>query len=279
METQQSDIPLDYITVKTTHSRIDRDLLAIPVSLLDLFPKKSGMIYLVRNDGVMQKHRFTARDSSTRECRIYGLRQFYSDYQIQDGDELVIQKFDNDKYRLLPESVFRQEIQKTLTLFENSLDDDSAQKHLKVTEEIANMNAEQILKNVFVKLADVEHISKRTQVKIQNVTKRESVPPALRRILQAVYDSKCQITGFSFLKRDGHPYFEIHHIDPEFGNHLKNLLVVSPNVHAQFTHANVQQSFDNQGWLRAVKFNEEDYTVFQRIDDLQRTFQKEIHFS
>ena len=93
-----------------------------------------------------------------------------------------------------------------------------------------------------------------------------------------LYEGKCQITNFSFLTKKNKPYFELHHIDPEKGNHLKNLLVVSPNTHAQFTHANLIQHFDNEGWLRKVKFNKDEYTVFQIIDDLPKKFEKEIHF-
>jgi hypothetical protein len=70
----------------------------------------------------------------------------------------------------------------------------------------------------------------------------------------------------------------LHHIDPDKGNHLKNLLVVSPNIHAQFTYANFEQYFDNDGWLRKVKFNQDEYTVYQIIDKLPKEFQKEIHF-
>ena len=64
---------------------------------------------------------------------------------------------------------------------------------------------------------------------------RESVPASLRAILARLYKGQCQISGFSFLKRDGEPYFEVHHIDPLLGHHAKNVLVVCPNVHAQFT--------------------------------------------
>ena len=93
-----------------------------------------------------------------------------------------------------------------------------------------------------------------------------------------MYEGKCQVTNFSFFTKKNKPYFELHHIDPEKGNHLKNLLVVSPNTHAQFTHANLIQHFDNEGWLRKVKFNKDEYKVFQIIDDLPNEFEKEIHF-
>ena len=74
------------------------------------------------------------------------------------------------------------------------------------------------------------------------------------------------------------PYFEIHHIKPELGNHLKNILVISPNVHAQFTYALIEEQFDNDGWLRHIKFNDKNYVVNHIIDKIPKRFEKEIHF-
>jgi hypothetical protein len=54
--------------------------------------------------------------------------------------------------------------------------------------------------------------------------------------------------------------------------------VVCPNVHAQFTYANVEQHFDQDGWLRKVKFNQDEYDVFQIIDKIKEEFEKEIHY-
>ncbi|HKB42861.1 MAG TPA: hypothetical protein VKC90_00665, partial [Chitinophagaceae bacterium] len=66
-------------------------------------------------------------------------------------------------------------------------------------------------------------------------------------------------------------------IDPSKGNHFKNLLVVSANVHAQFTFANVIQEFDENNWLRKVKFNGEKHTVYQAIDKIKIEYFKEVH--
>lgn len=58
---------------------------------------------------------------------------------------------------------------------------------------------------------------------------------------------------------------------------LKNLLVVSPNIHAQLTYANFKQFFDKEGWLREVHFGTRKYKVFQAIDTLRKEFIKELH--
>ena len=93
-----------------------------------------------------------------------------------------------------------------------------------------------------------------------------------------VYQGRCQISNFTFLTKAGVPFFEIHHINRKEGHHLKNLLVVSPNVHAEFTYANVGHFFDKEGWLRKVKFNEEEFFVRQAIDFVTKEYYKEIHF-
>ena len=277
METFESEIPLSYSTVKVTKSRISKNLLVIPVSLADLLPKNKGTIYLINENGEWEGKRYTPNTSSTRECRIGGLKKFYADYSVQDGDELVIQKIDEGKFRLMPESLFRQRFQLSLSSLENSASDEAVQQSLDDMVKITNASPELILENEFVRLANTSSIQKRAVSKVKQGTRKESVPLYLRKVLQTVYYGQCQLSGFTFLTRNGNPYFEIHHIDSEQGNHLKNLLVVCPNIHAQFTHANVEQTFDQDGWLRTVKFNGVFYTVFQRIDELQRIFEKKVH--
>ncbi len=93
-----------------------------------------------------------------------------------------------------------------------------------------------------------------------------------------IYGGRCQITDFTFLTKENKPFFEIHHIDKEKGNHVKNLLVVSPNTHAQFERCTIEQYFDDEGWLRSGKFNNNEFTVYQAIDKLKQNFEKEVHF-
>ena len=89
------------------------------------------------------------------------------------------------------------------------------------------------------------------------------MPLPLRKILELIYEGRCQVSNFTFTQRNGKPYFEIHHIKSDLGNHFKNLLVVSPNIHAMFTHANCEEYFDNNGWLREVRLNDKN---FNRVD-------------
>ena len=77
MKKINSKIPFNYITIKTTKSRIDKGLLAIPVSLIYLFPKSSTKIYLLNDEGKEETKNFTPYNSTSRECRIGGLKNFY----------------------------------------------------------------------------------------------------------------------------------------------------------------------------------------------------------
>jgi len=107
---------------------------------------------------------------------------------------------------------------------------------------------------------------------------KENVPASLRKILELIYQGRCQFPNFTFVQRNGKPYFEIHHIKPGYGNHCKNLLVVSPNIHAMFTHACCVEYFDDDGWLRKVRFNSEEFNVYQAIDNFRdKYFIKDVH--
>lgn len=120
-------------------------------------------------------------------------------------------------------------------------------------------------------------IKERRQKIVKPREAKEGVPLSVRKLLTEIYDGKCQITGFGFLMKNGKPYFEIHHIKPELGNHIKNILVISPNIHAQFTYAFVKESFDSDGWLRRVKFNDKTFVVKHIIDEIPKKFEKEVH--
>jgi len=49
-----------------------------------------------------------------------------------------------------------------------------------------------------------------------------------------------------------------------------------------FTHANCAEYFDNDGWIRKVKFNGEEFNVYQfyqSIDNfIDKYFVKDVHF-
>ncbi len=275
MKVIKSTIPFNYKTIKVTQSRIDKGLLAIPASLSSLLPQTANNIRIIDENGYEEIKTFTPYKSSSRECRIGGMASFYSKYSINSGDEIVIQFIDEGKIRLLPEKLFIKTINNQLDIFENN--DKDIENQIEAISKLTNTDKKTFLQNEFVRLSNIA-LSERKTLTINSSKKRESVPASLRKVLLNLYNGKCQLTDFSFLQKNGLPYFEIHHIDAEKGNHVKNLLVVSPNIHAQFTYANIiKQNFDDKGWLREVVFDSNTYPVFQIIDKLPNVFEKELH--
>lgn len=279
MNRETSKIPFHYITVKTTGSRIGYGFLPIPVSLTGIFPTRATDIYLVNEAGKEEKKHFNPYHSTkTRECRIYGLLSFFRKYQIKAGDEIVIQVLDDDKYKIVPEKIFQKQVLDIETRFMNSTSEEESENYIQKLARLTNESTDDVIKSEFIHLTN-EEVKERKITVTPEGRRRENVPPSIRKILSELYRGKCQVSNFSFLMKNGSPYFEIHHIDYAKGNHFKNLLVVSPNVHAQFTYANVEEAFDKEGWLRKVKFDKAEYPVKQIIDSLSKVFEKEIHFS
>jgi hypothetical protein len=160
---------------------------------------------------------------------------------------------------------------------DRSKDESEAGYKLKKISEVTNSDFRETVLNEYFRLSKNE-FEKRKFHKPSIGMRKEGVPATLRKILTEIYGGRCQITQFGFLMRNGKPYFEIHHIKHDLGNHLKNLLVICPNIHALFTYAHLQQHFDEEGWLRRVKFNNEEYNVFHVIDKIPKRFEKQVHF-
>lgn len=276
MKKLKSKIPFDYITIKTTKSRISYGFLTIPISLVDDFPKRKTEIHLINDLGKEELKTFVPYSTKNKESRIYGLKNFFDRNKIRDGDEIVIQILDDDRYKIISEKVFEREIAELETKLQKSKDDAEIQRQINSISKITNKNTYDVLNSEFVRLASKEIKDRKVKI-VPQVTIKENLPLALRKILLELYKGKCQVSNFTFTMRNGNPYFEIHHINPYKGNHVKNVLVVSPNIHAQFTFTDPKLYFDNQGWLRKVKFKDKTFPVFQIIDKLPQSFYKEIH--
>jgi hypothetical protein len=245
--------------------------------LVDHFPKDRTKVYI--SLGTSQEEipqTFTPYTSSSGECRIGGMRNFYEDFQVKDGDELVLQILDDKKYRILTERQFGESIRTMEEALDKSKDENEAGYKLKRISEVTNSDFHGTVLSEFYRLSS-GIAQKRRYYKPSSGAKKENIPASMRKILTEIYGGRCQITQFGFLMRNGKPYFEVHHIKPELGSHLKNPLVVSPNIHALFTYAHVEQYMDEEGWLRAVRFNNEEYRVTQVIDRIPRRFEKEVH--
>ena len=83
---------------------------------------------------------------------------------------------------------------------------------------------------------------------------------------------------FWFTQNNGESYFEMHHIFSDIGNHPKNLLLVCPNCHKQFTYALQKQYFSEDKWLTKVIFTNRQYNVKQIfIEKAPKLASKELH--
>ena len=281
MQKVKNEIGYSYVTLKITRSRINKGLLAIPVSLLDKFPKEKQKITIFFDDEEKPSIKsFTLYNSSSQECRISGLTNWFVKNNIQNQDEIIIQFLDENEriYRIIKEEKFIEQVKILEDNISKTEKESDLEKHFEFLSLKVNKPKREVAIVEFLKLNN--QIMKRRDYKRSNISQvKENVPLSLRKILELIYEGKCQVSDFTLTQRNGKPYFEIHHIKPDWGNHLKNLLVVSPNIHAMFTHANCEEYFDNDGWLRKVKFNNEEFNVYQAIDNIKdKYFEKDIHF-
>jgi hypothetical protein len=276
-----SPISYNYATIKITQSRINKGLIAIPMSLAKWFPEHNVRIQVCLDDAINPEiKQYSSYKSRTRECRIGGMAEWFRDNKIKDGDEIVIQLIDKEHfvYRLIPESKF---ILKTHEL-ENNLD--SSDSEMSAEEEIEKLSKwtgiyqGKVVLNEYCRLINTIPTEERRYVNKRLKQARESTPSNLRVLLGNIYKGHCQVCDFWFLKKDNDPYFEIHHINPLFSNYPKNLLVVCANCHKQFEYADVRNEFNQDNWIVKVRFNDKIYPVNQIILTTKREeFIKQLH--
>jgi len=281
MQKMQSEIGYNYITIKITQSRINKGLLSIPVSLLDRFPKEKRKITVFFDDEEQPSMKsFVPYSSSSKECRINGLTSWFGKNKIQEKDEIVIQFLDENGavYRIIRENKFIEQIKLLENSIEKAKDDEDLEKCFEDLSLKVNQSKKEVAIVEFLRLNN-EEMKRRVYRKSYTPLAKENTPSPLRKILELIYQGKCQVSNFTFLQRNGKPYFEVYHIKHDYGNHFKNILVVSPNIHAMFTYSHYEEYFDNDGWLRKVKFNGEEFNVYQAIDNFRdKYFVKDVHW-
>jgi hypothetical protein len=264
----ESSIAYPYATIRMTQSRIDKGLIAIPMALAEWFPAQNETIEVYLNDSpVSQTKRYSSYASSTRECRIGGVREWFQQNNIKSGDEIVIQLIDKERfiYRLIPERNFILMTQELQHNFDESASEREALGTISTLTEWVHLDRSNVVLSEYFRLVNILPSEERPYIKKGVGRARESVPTNLRTLLKDIHKGHCQICDFWFLKRDREPYFEVHHLDPGRGRHPTNVLVVCGNCHNQFEHANVKQEFNDDKWLIRVSFNERVFQVRQVI--------------
>jgi len=270
---EKSEINYDYKTIKVTKSRIDKGLLAIPRGFTNYLPKSNQKIKIYFNDSPnSQIKTFSSYYSSTNENRIGGLKDWYLENQIREGDELVLQIVDKDKYvyKLLAERIFIKKANAFQKDFDNSKNDNIALERIEQISKLTQVEKSRIAFNEFLRLAKYSNEEARKRIKIADRLSKENTPPNIRIILGSIYKGHCQVCSFSFRKRDNDPYYEIHHLEPHIGHHPKNLVLVCANCHRQFEYANVMKDFSKDGWLTKVFFNHSEYSLKQAINEISK---------
>lgn len=238
--------------IKLTASRIAKGLLAIPKRYERLLPRRAGEVAVLLEDTpAAERKRFIPCGSLARESRIYGLRDWLEQHNAETGDWVEVSPIDavNAVYRI----VFRrraQEEERCRQAFQSADREDEA------TEALAGLARAQWRSRRRAALKELNRLAQidlpRERIHLQSANRYEGAPPFVRVLLRIIYGGRCQVCGFSFRTRNGQPYFEVHHIDPDAGHQPQNLLALCANCHAQMEHCQVELDRDASGWVRVV---------------------------
>lgn len=277
----KSEINYDYQTIEISQSRIDKGLIALPRSLTGWFPDHHTTIRVYLGDSpIPEVKNYTSYTGSTNESRIGGMADWFNANNIRGGDEIVIQLIDEKEgiYRLIAENDFIIKTKKLQDSFDNSQDEEEALEGVVQLAKWTELDKSRVSLNEYRRLVDTMPIRKREYVSRQSNQTRERAPHNLRVLLGEIYQGRCQVCDFTFLKKDDKLYFEIHHIDPVESHQPKNLMVVCANCHRQFQFANADHIFNDESWLIKVNFNQSSYDINQillnaKIED----FMKQTH--
>jgi hypothetical protein len=264
-------------TIHVSASRLGKGLLAIPQKFKDWFPSEKGQIQVVFDDE--EKARaltFHPYDLVVKENRIFGLSRWFSKRRVGEGDLISITLEDQDKrlYRIaLDRFVRERKEQESRQKLEVARTDSEAEQELSTLSRLTRKRPRQLAREELLRIAQESLRQPRPRVLPGAADRHGGVPPGIRVLLRELYDGKCQLCSFTFEKRNGDPYFEIHHLDPEVGHHPSNLLVVCPNCHAQFEHATITNFEWAGNWLVGATINGKRTAVRQPLahDSIGRT--------
>ncbi len=211
----KSQINYSYATIKITQSRIDKGLIAISVALAKWFPDHNDTIQVYLNDSpISQTKHFSSYDSSTRECRIGGMKQWFEQNNLKSGDEIVIQLIDKEHFifRLIPERNFILKTKELQDSFDNSETENEASEKITNLVEWTDVDKQRVVLSEYHRLVNTVPVQERRYVKKHSNRAREGVPSNLMVLVGDIYQGHCQVYDFWFLKKDQTPHFENHHI-------------------------------------------------------------------
>jgi hypothetical protein len=263
--------------IRASASRLDKGLLAVPQRFKDWFPDEKGQIRVVFDDeNAAKKLTFHPYDAAAKETRIFGLRSWYSSRGVRQGDAISVTLEDRDQrlYRIALERYIRERQEGLARQRLQAAETDSeAEQQLTILWRLTKKRPCEVAQEELLRIAEQSARQPRPNVLPAVAERREGVPAGTRILLRELHDGKCQLCSFTFEKRNGEPYFEIHHLDPRIGHHPTNLLVVCPNCHAQLEHATVSDLRWAGNWLVGLAINGKRFSVRQPLahDSIRRT--------
>ncbi|MGH9328363.1 MAG: hypothetical protein ACRD2B_16970 [Terriglobia bacterium] len=248
-----------HFTIRASASRLEKGLLAIPQRFKEWFPSREGKIEVFFDDAdTLRELSFHPYDSTIKEGRIFGLGRWFSERNVHEGDSITITVEDPRRplYRIVLDRFLQQrQEQQARRDLHRAATDSVAEQELGRLSRLARRRPRDLAGEELSRIALQSQCEPRPRVPPGAAERHEGVPAGIRILLREVHDGRCQLCSFAFEKRNGEPYFEVHHLDPEIGHHPKNLLVVCPNCHAQFEHAAVTDFTWAEGWLVGATIN------------------------
>ena len=195
---------------------------------------------------------------------------------MDEGDliSVTLEDLNGRLYRIaLDRFVREREEQTARQKLQAARTDSEAKQELSTLSRLTRKRPRELAQQELLRIAQESPRQPRPRVVPGAAERHEGVPSGIRVLLRELHDGKCQLCSFTFEKRNGEPYFEIHHLDPGVGHHPNNLLVVCPNCHAQFEHAVVTDFKWAGNWLVGVTINAKRIAIRQRLahDSIRRT--------
>lgn len=263
-------------TIRASASRLAKGLLALPQKFKDKFPSEKGQIQVVFDDEERAKAlTFHPYDPTVKESRIFGLGRWFSQRGVREGDliSITLENPDRRVYRIgLDRFVREREEQRARQKLHAARTVSDATQELNTLSRLTRKRGRELAQEELLRIAQRSVRQPRPRIVPRAGERHEGVPWGTRVLLRELHDGRCQLCSFTFEKRNGEPYFEIHHLDPEVGHHPSNLLVVCPNCHAQLEHAIITDFEWADTWLVGLTINAKRVAVRQPLanDSIRR---------
>jgi len=256
-------------TIHASASRLEKGLLAIPQKFKEWFPSDRSQIQVVFDDGEeIRALTFHPNDPAVKENRIFGLGHWFNKRGVREGDliSITVEDLNRRLYRIaLDRFVRERDEHKARQNLQAAQTDSEAEQELRTLSRLTRKRPRELAERELSRIAQDSPRQPRPRVLPGATERHESAPSGIRVLLRELHDGKCQVCSFTFEKRNGEPYFEIHHLDPEVGHNPSNLLVLCPNCHAQFEHATVTDFRWAGDWLVGVAINGKRFYVRQPL--------------